>query len=165
MLAIRVERDGEASAIGEVTTAAFRDAPHSSGAEAVIVAALRRAGALALSLVAVDDEEVVGHVAFSPVAIDGAQGWFGLGPVSVRPDRQGAGLGAALIRAGLERLREQGAAGCVVLGEPAYYGRFGFAADPRLRFGGAPPEYFQRLVFHGLAPMGEVAYHMAFDGA
>ena len=160
---IRDELARDTAAIAAVTAAAFSDAPHSSGTEAAIVEALREAGALTLSLMAVEAGEVVGHVAFSPVAIDGAAGrWFGLGPVSVRPDRQRRGIGDRLIRAGLERLREDGAEGCVVLGDPAYYRRFGFQSDPELRFGGVAAEYFQRLAFTGSAPKGEVAYHPAF---
>jgi predicted N-acetyltransferase YhbS len=50
----------------------------------------------------------------------------------------------------------------VVFGEPAYYGRFGFVSDPDLRFAGAPPGYFQRLVFNGTPPRGEITYHAAF---
>ena len=67
-----------------------------------------------------------------------------------------------MINRGLERLRERGAAGCVVLGEPAYYGRFGFRADPCLIYAGPPPEYVQALPFDGNMPSGAVAYHPAF---
>src|SRR5690606_32587977 len=127
--------------------AAFRGAPHSDGSEAEIIERLRVAGDLAVSLVAVDaDGAIVGHVAFSPVTIsDGTSGWYGRGPVSVVPSHQGTGIGSSLIRAGLERLRSAGARGCVVLGEPAFYARFGFRHDPRLVFPGPPPEYFLRL--------------------
>jgi putative acetyltransferase len=62
----------------------------------------------------------------------------------------------------LRILREKGAAGCVVLGEPAYYGRFGFLADPALVFPGAPPEYFQAFAFGASRPRGVVSYHAAF---
>ena len=163
---IRDEAPGDADAIRAMTAAAFAKAARSSGGEAGLVEALRTAGALTLSLVAVEIGAVIGHVAFSPVRIDGAAlGWFGLGPVSVRPDRQGAGVGASLIRTGLARLRANRAAGCVVLGAPDYYGRFGFVADPGLRYPAAPAQYFQRLVFEGFPPGGEVAYHPAFDNA
>lgn len=161
---IRRERTGDETAIAALTTAAFREAPHSSGTEALIVEHLRAEGDLALSLVAQNaDQSIVGHVAFSPVAIsDGTRGWFGLGPVSVIPLRQRAGIGAALIREGLERLQAMGAQGCVVLGEPAYYGRFGFRHDPKLAFPGPPPEYFQALRLAGSEPAGTVAYAPAF---
>ena len=162
---IRDEQPGEADAIRAVVAEAFIGAAHSSGTEAAIVDALRTEGALDVSLVA-DDGPVVGHVAFSPVTINGkACGWFGLGPIAILPSHQGQGIGAALIQAGLERLLASGALGCVVLGDPAYYGRFGFEADSRLVYPGVPPEYFQRLAFQGEAPAGQVAYHPGFDAA
>lgn len=160
---VRPERPEDADTIGTVIRAAFGAACRSGGTEAAIVDALRQAGALAVSLVAVQDDEVVGHVAFSPVTVAGtAIGWFGLGPVSVRPERQGAGVGQALIRQGLDCLRRMDAHGCVVLGDQGYYGRFGFAADRRLRYGEAPPEYFLRLSFKEATPEGRVVYHPAF---
>ena len=120
-------------------------------------------GALTLSLVAEEDGQIIGHAAFSPVTIDGRPcGWYGLGPVAVRPNRQRRGIGDAVISEGLGELVAYGAAGCVVLGEPAYYGRFGFNADSRLRFPGPPAEYFQALAFGGPVPSGTVAYHPAF---
>ena len=118
-MTVREERAGEAAAIAGVIARAFAGAAHSDGSEARIVEKLRAAGALSVSLVA-DDGSVVGHVGFSPVDVAGAQGWFGLGPVAVEPARQGQGIGAALIEEGLARLRAQGAAGCVVLGDPGY---------------------------------------------
>jgi len=161
---IRDERQGDEGAIAALTEAAFRQAPHASGTESAIVDRLRAAGDLALSLVLVDaDEAIVGHGAFSPVTIsDGASGWYGLGPVSVIPLRQRGGIGSALIDAGLGRLRESGAHGCVVLGEPEYYGRFGFRHEPRLVYPGPPAEYFQALVLAGPTPEGTVRYAPAF---
>lgn len=160
---IRPEGAGDEAAIAELIGEAFACAEHSDGTEAAIVDRLRKAGALRISLVAVVDGEVAGHIAYSPVTIDGEhRGWFGLGPVAVMPDRQRSGVGVALIRKGLRQLQEQGAAGCVVVGEPAYYGRFGFAADPRLTYPGLPPLFFQALAFSGEMPAGTVAYHPAF---
>jgi putative acetyltransferase len=89
--------------------------------------------------------------------------WYGLGPVSVRPDRQRKGIGQALIRDGLDRLKRMNAQGCVLVGDPGYYGRFGFVSDPRLRYRAAPSEYFQRLAFGEAVPTGEVAFHPGFD--
>ena len=161
---IRQERPEDVDAIRAVTAAAFVGMPHSRQTEARIVDALRTAGALTISLVAIQEREIVGHVAFSPVRISGATGdWHGLGPVSVRPDRQRKGVGQALIRDGLRRLRALDAAGCVLLGEPAYYRRFGFESDPDLSYGDVPARYFQRLVFNGPAPKGEASFHPAFD--
>ena len=102
-------------------------------------------------------------MAFSPVTIDGQdRGWFGLGPVAVEPKQQGIGIGSKLIRTGLARLRAAGANGCVVLGEPDYYRRFGFRADGRLIYPGPLPQYFQALAFGADVPSGIVAYHPAF---
>jgi putative acetyltransferase len=160
---IRPERPADRDAIAALIEAAFAGAPHSSGTEARIVAALRDAGALTLSLVAEDAGAVIGQVAFSPVTIDGADmGWFGLGPVAVTPDRQGQGIGGQLIEAGLAELRARNAAGCVLLGEPDYYRRFGFRVDPVLRLPGVPPGYFQALPLAGPMASGTVAYHPVF---
>lgn len=162
-MVIRPETAEDAAAIRALTAAAFKGLPHSSGTEAAIVDALRDAGALTLSLVAEEQGRIIGHVAFSPVTINGEAGrWFGLGPVSVEPAMQRRGIGQALIREGLERLRSAVAEGCVLLGDPAYYRRFGFVSDPKLRYGDVPPEYFQRLSFNGAEPEGEVAYHAGF---
>jgi putative acetyltransferase len=160
---IREEQRGEERAIAALIGAAFAGAAHSGGNEAAIVDALRRTDSLAVSLVAAEDGAIVGHVAFSPVATGGrTAGWFGLGPVAVRPERQRRGIGQSLIEAGLARLRAQGAKGCVVLGDPAYYRRFGFAADPAFQLAGVPPEYFLRLAFDSAARGGSVDYHPAF---
>lgn len=159
---IRDESIGDAPAISRLVTEAFRDAPHSDGTEAAIVERLRSAAALTLSLVAVEGGAILGHVAFSPVTVAGEdRDWFGLGPLAVRASDRRRGVGAALVRAGLERLTRDGAAGCVVLGDPAYYARFGFRADPALTLDGVPPEYFQALRLGG-ADAGAVAYHRAF---
>lgn len=160
---IRLERPGDEAEIAEVTATAFAKAQHSSGTEAAIVSGLRAAGALSLSLVAVESGGVIGHVAFSPIEIAEAMGaWYGLGPVSVLPLRQRRGIGGALIEEGLARLRASGAAGVVVLGDPAFYHRFGFASDGGLRFGDVPPAQLQWLAFKAATPRGEVRYHPAF---
>lgn len=161
---IRSERAADAAAISELTTAAFRDTAHGSGTEALIVQRLREAGVLTVSLVAVDGDEVVGHVACSPVTINPVQpGWVGLGPVSVRPGRQRRGTGQALIRAALANLRSLGAAGCVLLGDPAYYQRFGFVSDPALTYRGGRSRHFQSLVLNGPPARGDVSFHPSFD--
>lgn len=107
---------------------------------------------------------MVGHIAVSPVTISsGSEGWFGLGPVSVLPSKQGSGVGSGLIRAAIEALRQLHAAGCVVLGEPSYYGRFGFRSDTRLQYPHAPAEYFQVQSFTGEIPEGTVEYDDGFN--
>jgi putative acetyltransferase len=160
---IRNETAADVPVIEAVTSAAFLNAPHTSHIEQFIVNALRRAGKLAISLVADVEGSVVGHVAVSPVSIsDGALGWFGLGPISVLPEHQRRGVGSRLMREALRILREQGAAGCVVLGEPEYYSRFGFHADPNLVLPEVPAEYFQAVSFGAGRAHGIVSYHEAF---
>lgn len=161
---IRAELPDDAQAIEQVTIQAFKDAPHSDHTEQFIVRALRAAGALALSLVAEIDGQIVGHVAVSTVTIsDGSKDWFGLGPLSVLPEKQQQGIGSALMQAAIGTLRTQYAQGCVLLGEPHYYRRFGFRAVPSLVLPGVPAGYFQALSFAGSTPQGEVSYHRAFD--
>lgn len=161
---IRPEAPSDAAAIETVTAAAFLEAPHTSHTEQFIVAALRTAGALSISLVAEVDGAVIGHVAVSSVTIsDGSVDWFGLGPISVLPAWQRQGVGSALMRAALQALSELGAAGCVVVGEPAYYGRFGFKTEPGLVYPEIPPEYFMAIPFDKTpVPQGDVAYHAGF---
>ena len=161
---IRPEQPGDEREIADVIEAAFLLAKHRDGTEAQIVERLRGAGELTLSLVAIDNKtSIIGHAAFSPVTIDSADlGWFGLGPVAVLPDRQDNGIGSALIRDGLNRLQMGGMAGCVVVGEPDYYRRFGFTIGDSLLYPGVPPEYFQAIAFGGKIPTGIVAYRPAF---
>jgi GNAT superfamily N-acetyltransferase len=114
-IVIRPETPADTAAIAAVTREAFRHAAHSSQTEHLIVDALRSAGALTLSLVAVAEGEIVGHIAFSPVTIDRQPTrWLGLGPLSVAPPRQRQGIGSLLVRAGLDELRQQQSAGCLL---------------------------------------------------
>ena len=160
---IREERPSDVDAIADVTRAAFRDHPHSQQTEAFIIRALRSAGALTISLVAEIDGRVVGHVAFSPVEIsDGTPDWYGLGPVSVLPEYQNGGIGHALITEGLSRLKDLGARGCALVGEPDYYARFGFRNRAALEHEGVPPEVFLALPFDGRVPRGRVTFDPAF---
>lgn len=161
---IREERSADIPAIHQLVEEAFRPQPYSNKREHFLLDDLREDGALTVALVAEDAGEVVGQIAFSLVRIDGSRvGWHGLGPVAVRPDRQGRGIGGALVRAGLDQLKTLGASGCVLLGEPAFYGHFGFKPDPRLRLDGVPPEYFLILPFAEDVPSGAVEYHPAFS--
>jgi putative acetyltransferase len=120
---IRAETLSDTAAIRAVEEAAF-----ARSSEADLVDALRAAGEAILSLVAVECEHVVGHVVFS--RMDAPFRALGLGPVAVRPDRQRQGIGGRLIREGLLRARDGNWQAVFVLGEPAYYRRFGF--DPAL---------------------------------
>jgi putative acetyltransferase len=165
-LLIRDEQAKDIDRITEITRAAFLATPHSSQTEHLIVENLRREQALFLSLVAVIEGDIVGHIAFSEVDIsDGSTGWFGLGPLTVKPERQGKGIGSALVRAGLERLRQLGAKGCVLLGAPAFYRQFGFANDPELLLEEASQEFFLSLPLSGTKAHGVVTYHPAFFDA
>lgn len=162
-LTIRPEDSCDHAEIAVVTDAAFAEVEHSDGGEVQIVDGLRAAGDLALSLVAEDGERIIGHVAVSPVTIsDGSEGWYGLGPISVLPSHQREGVGLRLMQRAIADMRMKGARGLVLLGEPAYYKRFGFEHDPQLAYPGPPAEYFQRLVLEGEAPRGTVSYAPAF---
>lgn len=163
-LKIRRENPADVAAIDALTVAAFLDAPHASHTEHLIINALREAGQLSLSLVAEDDGAIKGHAVLSPVFIsDGTPGWFGLGPVSVMPGYQGQGIGSQLVRQALDELRNLGTAGCVVLGDPAYYERFGFQRKSELVLAEVPPQYFQAVSFGDSSPAGTVLYHEVFN--
>lgn len=163
IIQIRPETPADVQAIEAVTIAAFLNAEHTSHTEQLIVNGLRQSGSLTLSLVAEKNGEIVGHVAVSPVVIsDGTSMWFGLGPLSIAPGHQRQGTGSRLMHEALYRLRELGGAGCVVLGDPRYYERFGFKIEPGLVLPDVPPEYFMALSFGHFLPRGVVAYHDAF---
>lgn len=164
VLQIRPETPEDVDAITALTAQAFLNAPHTSHTEHFIVNALRAAGQLSVSSVAEDDGNLLGHVALSPVTVsDGSTGWYGLGPISVVPAQQGKGIGSQLMQHALAALQVLGAGGCVVLGDPGYYRRFGFSPQPGLVLDGVPPEYFMVLRLHGPLPQGSVQYHAAFE--
>ena len=163
-LIIRNETPQDISTIHALTKDAFLHAPHTAHTEHFIVDALRKRGALSFSLIAEEDDAILGHIAASLVTVsDGTTGWYGLGPLSVRPEHQRKGIGSKLMDAILNRLQKNGASGCVLLGEPAYYGRFGFKVEAGLVYPGVPPEYFQVLSLDGSMPRGTVSYHEAFE--
>jgi putative acetyltransferase len=119
---VREELAGDAEQVQCVQKAAFP-----TDAEGQLVEALRKGGNLTVSFVAVDAGTVLGHVAFSPVTIGThSEPGLGLGPVAVRPGAQRRGVGSALIRAALARCKQMNVPFVVVLGDPAYYLRFGF---------------------------------------
>src|SRR5512136_3176242 len=160
---IRSETDADVGAITEVTVAAFKTLPISNHTEQFIIAALRAANALTVSLVAEVDGRVIGHIAFSTMTIsDGTRNWYGLGPVSVLPAYQRQGVGTALIQEGLSRLKEMNAQGCCLVGHPDYYPRFGFRNIAGLVHEGVPQEVFFALSFDGHYPQGTVAFHKGF---
>ncbi len=160
---IRPETPADIAAISEVTELAFRTLAISQHTEQFIICALRAARVLTISLVAEDKGQVVGHVAFSPVTIsDGSPSWHGLGPVSVLPRLQRQGIGTALIEEGLARLKALGSQGCVLVGDPNYYRRFGFRNLPQLVHEGIPQEVFVAKPFYEGVPKGTVQFHPGF---
>ena len=165
-LAIRAERASDHRRVAAIQEAAF-----GQPAEAELVAALRESAQPQLSLVAEHAGEVIGHVFFSPVTVEGprpAPPAAGLAPLAVAPEAQGCGAGAALVRAGLEACPSLGWQAVFLLGDPEYYARFGFVrAAPRgLRY---ESEAFDRgFQVLDLVPgalegcSGWVHYHEAF---
>lgn len=152
MIVIRPEEPRDLDAVRAVLIESFP-----SDLEARIVDALRRSGRLIVSYVAIENDRVVGHVAFSPVRAESGAAGVGLAPVAVIESRRGRGVGSALIEAALGACLTSGAGWAVVLGDPAYYSRFGFAAASRF---GLRDEYdggeaFQALELReGAMPIG-----------
>jgi putative acetyltransferase len=144
---VRPERATDADAVRAVLVDAF-----GGSLEADLVEALRRRGEIVLGLVAELEGRVVGYVAFSPVEVDPAPAQrlaaVGLAPLGVAREHQRRGVGERLVWAGLETCRRRGEHAAVVLGDPGYYGRFGFTSAERRGLGceyDAPPGAFQVL--------------------
>lgn len=156
---IRPETSADSDAIYTLTQRAFAPMPYSDGNEGDCINKLRADGDLTVSLVAEIDGEIVGHIAFSPVTIAGvSDNWFGLGPVSAAPEKQKSGIGSALINRGLEVIKDLGAKGCVLIGDPNYYCRFGFVGDGGISYHDLPKEVVQWLSFSGEKPSGVLKY-------
>jgi putative acetyltransferase len=162
---IRHETPADIPAIRAVNEAAFE-----TGAEAALVDALRENGKLTLSLVAVIEGEIVGHILFTDIEMEpgGAEARIlGLAPMAVLPSRQGRGIGSALVSRGLEDCRELGYRGVVVLGHPAFYPRFDFT--PASQHGitciyDAPDEAFMaRALGEAELPRGRALYQPEFS--
>ena len=161
---LRSENKGDHDAISETNIIAFEDHPLSQQTEHLIIDELRKADALTVSLVAVVNEQVIGHITFSPVSIsDGTVDWYGLGPVSVLPEFQGRGIGSKLIKIGLSRIMNGiGGRGCVLVGPPNFFSMFSFSNYPQLIHEGIPQEVFLALPFTENVPHGVVKFHPAF---
>ena len=160
---LREELAQDTAAIYSITQAAFAGKPYAAGDEAEVIDRLRTRHELSLSLVAIDGGSVVGQATFSPVlADDGSEPWFALGPIAVTPDRQSEGIGGLLIRSGLARLKDNGALGCMLTGNPAYYQRFGFEFAPVQVPPTEPAEYFMLHWFTNYRPRGRLHFSPAF---
>ncbi len=150
-------------AVHELVIAAFKTMPYAAGTEQFIMDTLWKTGAATVALVAEDGGAIVGQAAFSKTLVGGKEvGWHGCGPVSVLPERQKQGIGSTLMRAGLDRLRALGSKGCVLVGHPDYYRRFGFANTAEMFVPDAPPEVFMAVCLEGAMPKGEVKFDAAF---
>lgn len=163
---VRPESPQDLAAISSVIDSAFESHPFSKGHDSAIVRALREAGALTVSLVAEIDGRIVGHVAISPVTLNGKNvGGCGLGPVSVLPPLQRRGIGSALVWEALTRASALNLAWCVALGDPAYYRRFGFEYKKEIVCAyTVPPANFLIRPFADRTDTlaGKVEYHPAF---
>ncbi|MBN2577629.1 MAG: N-acetyltransferase [Pirellulales bacterium] len=160
---IRPERADDYDAIRGILIAAFTDHQYSHQTEHLIVEVLRTDGALTVGLVAEVEGKVVGHIAFSTIKIDGKEcQWFALGPIGVAPELQRKGIGKRLVEEGLEAIRDLGARGCFLVGEPEFYGRFGFRSLPVLTMEGIPQQNCLALPLVGEVPEGRVMHHKAF---
>jgi putative acetyltransferase len=161
---VRSEEARDQPAVHDINCAAFGRAE-----EARLVDLLRERAEPLVSLVIEEGGAVIGHIMFTPVALAGCSELImGLAPMAVAPARQRAGIGSALVRAGLEACRDLGAAGVVVLGHPEYYPRFGFAPAQRLGLAceyDVPAGVFMALELRPGALRGApgmVRYHAAF---
>lgn len=158
---IRQEKPGDEAAIADVTRAAFDGKSYADGDEDALAGKLRDAGALVLSLVAHEGKTLIGHVALSPAKV-GDQKCLALGPVAVRPDRQGRGIGSALVNHAVAVAGAYGRGGVVLTGDPVFYGRLGFTQEPDATYLGKPSKHLQ---FNGFedTPMGDVTFHAVFN--
>lgn len=163
-LTIRFEKAGDINRVNQIIKSAFEQIAHSNQKEHLLVEDLRTNDALTLSLVAKRNNDILGHIAFSEVTINGElDSWYGLAPVSVNPEYQNRGIGSRLIESGLNELKNLGAKGCVLVGEPDYYKRFGFRLQNNLVYEGIPEKYFLVQSFSKEIPAGKVKYHPLFD--
>jgi len=163
MIEILPERPGDVAAIRAVNRRAFGQED-----EAALVESLRNGGDVIASLVADDEGQIVGHILFSRLRIEAGDRTVDaavLAPMAVLPERQRAGIGSALVRAGLDACREAGVAAIVVLGHPDYYPRFGFSADAarglRCPFPGAGNAFMALELIPGSLDLSDAAVRYA----
>lgn len=159
---IRQEKDGDEDAIRDVVARAFAPMPFGDDHDQHIVGALRDAGALVLSLVAVSGKTIIGQVALSPANVGGGR-YLCLGPLAVSPDHQRKGIGSALVQHALGVAQVYGRDGVVLQGNLNYYSRFGFKAYDGITYAGGGVDFIQFIAW-GDPPAGEVTFHPAFNG-
>lgn len=165
---VRPEEEKDWAAVHALNVAAFE-----SPAEANLVDVLRQQARPAISLVAEENQTVVGHIMFSPISLTGHPDLkiMGLAPMAVAQTHQRMGFGSALVRAGLERCKQLGFGAAVVLGHAGYYPRFGFVPSTRFGIGceyGVPEETFMAIELQPgylQGKSGTVQYHAAFADA
>jgi putative acetyltransferase len=165
---IRTEEERDWAAVYDVNAAAFP-----TPAEAKLVEALRSQASPIVSLVAENDQTLVGHILFSPVSLTGLPEAkiMGLGPMAVGPGHQRKGIGSALVRAGLEVCKQLGFGAVVVLGHPEFYPRFGFVPSSRFGVGceyDVPEDVFMIVELQPgylSGASGTIKYHAAFRKA
>jgi putative acetyltransferase len=163
---IRTEEPKDWVAVHAVNASAF-----ATPAEANLVDVLRKEAYPFVSLVAEDNEAVVGHIMFSPVSLSGHPNLkiMGLGPMAVAPEYQRKSIGSALVRTGLERCKQLGFGAVVVLGHPEYYPRFGFSPSTRFGIGceyEVPEDVFMVMELQPgylHSATGTIKYHAAFS--
>jgi putative acetyltransferase len=156
---IRPVQPGDMDAI-----AALNDAAFGGSDEARITRRLHEGGDSLVSLVAVGESGIVGHIEFFRIRIDGAPTGVGLGPMCARPGLQRGGIGSYLVRTGLEDLDDLGERIVFVLGHPEYYPRFGFSAEAAKPFT-APwsgPHFMAQRLREGAPSSGKLTYPPAF---
>jgi putative acetyltransferase len=163
---IRPEAEKDKTAIQEINQSAFE-----TSAESTLVDILREQANPIISLIAVEDEKVVGHIMFSPITLGGSVDLkiMGLAPMAVLPEYQRKGIGSALVQTGLDECKSLGFGGVVVLGHVNYYTRFGFI--PSTQFGinceyDVPEEAFMVIELQPsylAGATGQVKYHSAFS--
>ena len=159
---VRPEEEGDIEQVREILRLAFP-----TDAESKLVDALRKNGKAILSLVAVNDRDVLGHIMFSPVSTtpsSEAKG-IGLAPLAVKPKFQSKGIGSQLCREGLCRCKELAYDYVVVLGSPEYYGRFGFkrASDFNLQNEYGVDDEFMVVFFSEKSACRMVKYALEFS--
>lgn len=156
---IRAATTEDADAISALTDAAF-----GTPEEAQIISRLAADGDSLASLVAHNDREIIGHIQFFKVWVDGEDVACGLGPVSAHPDLQRRGIGAGLIRFGLTLMEGANRSHCFLLGHKDYYPRFGFSADLAAQFEGpwSGPNFMAKQLIETAVQSGKLTYPAAF---